>query len=200
MSELIFLFNLDSILTRQEILPYITKECGVCDENKPLTEISQKGEVPFKQDFIQKVESLKQIPVSRINDLIADIELNDEIINFIQKNKRRCFIVTENPDAWLKKLLQKIGMEQNIFCSKAIVKDDFIQSVFNVVDKSSIISQMVVPFVAVGNRNNDAEMIEAAEIGIGYGGVHEIAPSVIACASHVVYDEKKLVSFLNKLI
>ena len=63
-----------------------------------------------------------------------------------------------------------------------------------------MISQMVLPFVAVGDGNNDAEMIEAAEIGIGYGGVHDIAPAVLASASHVIYQEDKLVEFLERLV
>ncbi|KAI4450934.1 hypothetical protein C823_005471 [Eubacterium plexicaudatum ASF492] len=79
------------------------------------------------------------------------------------------------------------------------MKDDYIQDIFSIVDKNAVISQMVLPFVAVGDGNNDAEMIEEAEIGIGYGGVREIAPSVLACASHAIYDEKKLVEFLERL-
>ena len=74
------------------------------------------------------------------------------------------------------------------------------QDVSSIVDKNAVIGQMVLPFVAVGDGNNDAEMIEAAEIGIGYGGVREIAPSVLACASHAVYQEQKLVEFLERLI
>ena len=163
MSSLIFLFNLDSIVTRREIIPFIAEKCDMSDDIRELMQISRKGEIPFKQDFIQKVDVLKQIPVSKINDIVADIELSDTI----RKNKERCFIVTENLDVWLIKMLSGIGMEQNVFCSKAVLKDDFIQSVFSVVDKNDIIKQMVVPFVAIGNGNNDAAMIEAAEIGIG---------------------------------
>ena len=91
-------------------------------------------------------------------------------------------------------------MEKNTFCSKALVEHDYIQDVSSIVDKNAVIGQMVLPFVAVGDGNNDAEMIEAAEIGIGYGGVREIAPSVLACASHAVYQEQKLVEFLERLI
>lgn len=43
-------------------------------------------------------------------------------------------------------------------------------------------------------------MIEAAEVGIGYGGVREIAPAVLACATHAIYEEEKLVEFLERLL
>lgn len=87
-----------------------------------------------------------------------------------------------------------------MFSSKALVKDNYIQDVFSVVDKNAVVSQMILPFVAVGDGNNDAEMIEAAEIGIGYGGVREIAPAVLECASHAIYCEEKLVDLLERLL
>lgn len=111
-----------------------------------------------------------------------------------------CYIVTGNLDVWIEGLMKRIGMENNLFCSKALGKDGYIQDVFSIVDKNAVISQMVLPFVAVGDGNNDAEMIEAADIGIGYGGVRNIATSVLMCASHAIYQEDKLVEFLERLL
>ncbi|HBI60604.1 MAG TPA: phosphoserine phosphatase, partial [Lachnospiraceae bacterium] len=118
----------------------------------------------------------------------------------IKENRNRCYIVTGNLDVWIEKLVSNMGMERNTFCSKAVEKDGFIQDVFSIIDKNAVISQMVLPFVAVGDGNNDAEMIEAAEVGIGYGGVRDIAPAVLACADHAIYDEDILVSFLERLL
>lgn len=200
MSKLIFLFDLDSTVTRQEILPTVAKKVGVYEQMCALTESTMMGEIPFKQSFLKRVELLKEIPVSEVRSIVADIELNERLVEFIKNNRDRCYIVTGNLDVWVDGLIQKIGMEKNLFCSKALVQDDFINSVFSVVDKNAVISQMVVPFVAVGDGNNDAEMISAAEVGIGYGGVRDVAPSVMDCASHVIYSENKLVDFLQRLI
>lgn len=200
MSRYIFLFDLDSTITREEILPTISKELGMYEKMSALTESTMKGEIPFKQSFLQRIELLRKIPVSKVREMIGNIEINEELAEFIKKNKERCYIVTGNLDVWIEKLVKKLGMEDNTFSSKALVKDDYIQDVFSVVNKNAVISQMVLPFVAVGDGNNDAEMIEAAEIGIGYGGVRNIAPAVLACASHAVYTEKKLVEFLERLL
>ncbi len=199
MSRFVFLFDLDSTLTKQEILPTISKELGIYEKMSQLTESTMRGEIPFKQSFLQRVELLKEVPVSEVNRMIGNIRLNELLVEFIKKNKERCYVVTGNLDVWIKDLMKKIGIEDNLFSSKALVKDDYIQDIFSIVDKNAVISQMVLPFVAVGDGNNDAEMIEEAEIGIGYGGVREIAPSVLACASHAIYDEKKLVEFLERL-
>ena len=191
MSEYIFLFDLDSTITKQEILPTISKELGLYEEMVKLTELTMKGEIPFKKSFLQRVELLKSQPVSKVCQKISEIPLNELVVKFIRDNRERCCIVTGNVDVWIVELVKRIGIENNVFCSKALVKDDYIQDVFSIVDKNLVASQMVLPFVAIGDGNNDAEMIEAAEIGIGFGGVREVAPSVLKCASHAIYDEKK---------
>lgn len=200
MSKLIFLFDLDSTITRKEILPTIAKEVGIYEQVFSLTESTMRGEIPFKQSFLQRVELFKKFPVSELRRVIADIELNEPLVEFIRENKERCYIVTGNLDVWIDDLIKRLDMKKNTFCSKALVQNDYIQDVFSVVDKYSVIKQVVLPFVAVGDGSNDAEMIEAADIGIGYGGVRNIAPPVLACASHAIYEEDKLVEFLRKLI
>ena len=200
MSRYIFLFDLDSTVTKQEILPTISKRLGIYERMSELTESTMRGEIPFKQSFLQRVELLKDVPVSEVNEMVSRIQLNNHLVDFIQKNHDRCHIVTGNLDVWIDGVIRKLGMERNTFCSKAIVKNDYIEDVFNIVDKNAVIGQMVLPFVAIGDGNNDAEMIEAAEVGIGYGGVREIPPAVLACASHAIYDEEKLVEFLERLL
>ena len=200
MSRYIFLFDLDSTVTKQEILPTISKKLGIYEKMSELTESTMRGEVPFKQSFLQRVDLLKNVPVSEVNEMVSKIQLNNHLVDFIRVNHDRFYIFTGNLDVWIDGLIRKIGMERNTFCSKAIVKNDYIEDVFNIVDKNAVIGQMVLPFVAIGDGNNDAEMIEAAEVGIGYGGVREIAPAVLACASHAIYDEEKLVEFLERLL
>lgn len=199
MSGYIFLFGLDSTLTRQEILPTVAKEMGIYEKMCSLTE-STMGGVPFSQSFLRRVELLKDIPVSEISYRIAKIQLNERLALFIRRYRERCYIVTGNLDVWIDKLVAFLEMEKNTFCSRAVVKDGYIQNVISVVDKNAVVSQMVLPFVAVGDGNNDAEMVDAARVGIGYGGVREIAPSVLTCADYAFYDEDRLVDFLERLL
>lgn len=200
MSRYVFLFDLDSTITKQEILPTIAGNFGIYEEMSALTERTMRGELPFKQSFLERVELLKSIPVSEVCKLVGEIELNERLAEFIRRYRNRCYIVTGNLDVWIEELIKKLGMEKNTFCSKALAENDYIQNVLSIVDKNAVISQMVLPFVAVGDGNNDAEMIEAAEVGIGYGGVREIAPSVLTCAGYAIYQEEKLVEFLERLV
>lgn len=200
MSRYVFLFDLDSTVTKQEILPTIAKSLGIYEQMSALTEKTMQGEIPFKQSFLRRVDLLKDVPVSEVCAMVENIQLNERLVDFIKRNHDRCYIVTGNLEVWIEGLIKRIGMEKNVFCSKALVQDDYIQDVFSIIDKNAVISQMVMPFVAVGDGNNDAEMIEAADIGIGYGGVRDIASSVLACASHAVYEEGCLVDFLERLL
>ena len=61
MSRYIFLFDLDSTVTKQEILPTISKELGIYEKMTELTESTMSGEIPFKQSFLQRVELLKDM-------------------------------------------------------------------------------------------------------------------------------------------
>lgn len=200
MKEYIFLFDLDSTITRQEILPTVAGKLGFGKEMARLTESAMSGRIPFKESFLQRVNCLRSIPVSEISQAVGEISLNIPLVDFMQRHQDRCYIVTGNLDVWIEKLIEKIGMQENTFCSKAIVKNDRIENVLSVINKNAIISQLVLPYVAVGDGHNDAEMIENADVGIGYGGVRKIADSVLACASHAIYEEEKLVWFLERLI
>lgn len=68
-----FLFDLDSTITKQEILPTIAEDVGIYDEMRALTEKAMSGENPFKQSFLQRVELLKRTPVTRVQDIVANI-------------------------------------------------------------------------------------------------------------------------------
>lgn len=196
----IFLFDLDSTITKQEILPLISKRFGVNEKMRYLTEKTMQGELPFKESFIQRVDLLKDIPVNIIQEIVNEIELNEYIVKFIRENKERCYIVTGNLDIWIEKLLIRLNMQNHCYSSKAEARDNKLYSIVSVIDKNSICDQFIKPFIAIGDGNNDADMIKKAKIGIGFGGVRNIAPAVVETASHLIYDEKTLYLFLNRLI
>ncbi len=200
MSRYIFLFDLDSTIMKGEILISISKKMGIYEEMRLLTDCSARGEVPFKQNFLTRIELLKGFSVAEMCNMVSELETNKLLLDFIRQHQERCYVVTSNPDILLDEFIEKNFIRQNVFCSKAQVKDDHIQDMLSVVNKNAVIKQIGLPFVAVGAGNDDSEMIESAEVGIGYGGVHDIAPAVLESASHVVYNEKRLVDFLDKLL
>ena len=200
MSDYIFLFDLDATISKVEILPEIARKIHKEEEMRVLTERTMQGEIPFEKSFLRRVDLLKNIPVSDVSKMIEDIPLNEKMAEFIKENAERCYVVTGNLDVWIGGLMEKLGIKDHCLCSHAIVENNAIVKVEHVIDKIKAISRFDVPFVAIGDGNNDAEMIAAAEIGIGFGGVRDIAPAVMQTATHLVYSEDKLCQFLKQLL
>lgn len=200
MSDYIFLFDMDSTITRKEVLPEIAQKINRLDEMRRLTEATMRGEIPFRTSFLQRVKILSDIPVHEVNKIVSEIPLNTAIVDFIRQNSDRCYIVTGNLDVWISGLMKKIGMENHCYCSKADVVDDHIAKIVSVADKELMVRQFVQQMVAVGDGDNDSGMARIADIAIGFGGVREIAPSLIRNIDFAFYDDRRCADFLWKLL
>lgn len=200
MSDFIFLFDLDSTVTKKEILPEISAEIGKTQEMNRLTEATMRGEIPFKTSFLRRIEILKDVSVSNVNEIVKNISLNENIADFIQKNRDRCYIVTGNLDIWISGLMKKMGINNHVYCSKADEKDDTITKVSSVLDKELTIKQFVQPTVVIGDGDNDSGMAREADIAIGFGGVREIAPSLLSNIDYAFYDDKRCADFLWSIL
>lgn len=200
MSEYIFLFDLDSTITKQEILPTISKKIGKDDEMRDLTEATMRGELPFQTSFLKRVQILSEIRVSEVREMVSNIPLNKFISEFIIENSDRCYIVTGNLDVWINDLMERINMKNHIYCSKAFVKNDMINQVISVANKELIAKQFVQPLVVIGDGDNDSGMAKIADISIGFGGVREIAPSLIRNIDYAFYDDRRCADFLRCLL
>lgn len=200
MSRYIFLISLDAAVTREEIFPVVLKHFSVNYQDISPETITAQGELPFQKSFLQKAQLLSKFPISEVNKAVENIELNLPLVSFLQKHRERCYIVTEYLNIWTDGLIDRLHMKQHTFCSKARAKDNRIEHIENILDKNAAAQQLAAPYVAIGNGNDDAEMIENAEIGIGYGGIKEIAPSVLNVATHAIYEEEKLIDFIERLL
>lgn len=200
MSEYIFLFDLDSTISKQEILPTISKKIGKEKEMRELTEATMRGEIPFKSSFLNRVKLLSDIDVSEINSLVSKIPLNEAIANFIVENRSRCYVLTGNLDVWIRGLMFKLGLENHVYCSKADVQNNRITKVISVIDKELMAKQFVQPIVIIGDGDNDSGMARYADVAVGFGGVRDIAPSLLTTIDYAFYDDKRCADFLRTLL
>lgn len=200
MSDYVFLFDLDSTITKQEILPTISSKIGMQQEMQELTEATMRGEIPFRASFLRRVKILSDLNVSEINKLVEGIALNTELVRFIRQNRDRCYVVTGNLDVWISGLMRKIGIEEHLYCSKAAVYADKITKVTSVIDKELAAKQFIQPLVVIGDGDNDAGMAEYASIAIGFGAVRSIAPSLLRKIDYAFYEDKRCAAFLESLL
>ena len=200
MSEYIFLFDLDSTITRKEILPTIAEKVNRKKEMRDLTEATMRGELPFKSSFLKRVDILSVMNVSETRALVTEIPLNRNIAQFIKENHERCYVVTGNLDIWIKDLMTKLGVDGHVYCSRANCKDDRITQVVSVIDKELTAKQFVQPLVVIGDGDNDSGMAQVASISVGFGGIMNIAPSLIQNIDYAFYDDKRCADFLRTLL
>lgn len=200
MSEYIFLFDLDSTITRKEILPTIAEKVNRKKEMRELTEATMNGEIPFKSSFLKRVEILSVMNVSETRAMVTEIPLNENIAKFIRENHDRCYVVTGNLDIWICDLMRKLGVNNHVYCSRANCKNDKITQVVSVIDKELTAKQFVQPLVVIGDGDNDSGMAQIADISVGFGGIRNIAPSLIQNIDYAFYDDKRCADFLKTLL
>lgn len=200
MSDYIFLFDLDSTITKKEILPTIAARIQKSDEMRELTEATMRGELPFKSSFLARVDILSVLPVSEVRKMVREIPLNEAVADFIRENSERCYVVTGNLDIWIKDLMKDLNLENHVYCSKADFMDDKITHVVSVIDKELTAKQFVQPLVVIGDGDNDAGMAKIADISVGFGGVRNIAPSLLYNIDFAFYDDRRCAEFLRTLL
>ncbi len=196
-----FLFDLDGTVTAEETLPIIAQIGGVESSINELTKRTIEGDVPFIESFVQRVNILKDIPVSLISNRLAMVRLYDSIFDFIQSHQDQCAIVTGNLSCWCDALNKRIGC--TAFSSEAEVKDDHVVKIKSILLKERVVDNFknngeTVCFI--GDGNNDLEAMRHADISIAAGMSHAPARSLYSICDYVVFNEKALCRQLNQLL
>ena len=196
----LFVFDLDSTITKCELLPLIAQSVGLEREMSALTEAAMRGDVLFEQDFLNRVKLMQGISLSKARSIVSKAPLHAEIAGFIRKNPQRCIILTGNLDVWIMPIIEKLGMKGRCLCSRAHVCGDRLLGVEAVLDKGRASKELPHPFVAIGDGSNDAGMLREAEVGIAFGGARKPPAELIAAADMLVQDEHELIDILKKLL
>ena len=196
----LFVFDLDSTITKCELLPLIAQSAGLGNEMAGLTEAAMQGKVPFEQDFRNRVRLLQDVPLSRARSIVSRAPIHEKIAGFIRENPQRCIILTGNLDVWIMPIIEKLGMKGRCLCSKAQACEDHLVGIASVLDKGAACKKLKHPFVAIGDGSNDVDMIRTADIGIAFGGARKPPAGLVAAADMFVQDENELIGILKKLL
>jgi phosphoserine phosphatase len=192
-----FLFDLDGTITRQEILPEIARAVGMQDEIAALTRRTMAGELPFESSLRRRVEILSQVPVSEVRRIVAGVEIDPHIADFLAEHRDRCTIVTGNLDVWIADLVATLGVDCR--SSTALVLGDRLIGLTSVLDKVVVAGDYDGAICVVGDGYNDLGLMAAADYGVAYGGVHAPAPGLYDVASHAIFDPERRCELLSAL-
>ncbi len=195
-----FVFDLDSTITKEELLPMIAKHIGIYEKILSMTKNAMQGNDNFEQNFKSRISLINDLKIEDIQNITKNASLNPYIVRFIKENKNRCIIVTGNLYEIIYPILKTLDMEDKCYCSIANVINNKIVSVEKVINKKDIVSKFNFPFVAIGDGANDIDMLRLANVGIAYGNKYNLHRELIKVSNHIFDDDKKLYKFLNTLL
>lgn len=196
----LFVFDLDSTITRDELLPMIARKSGLGGEMARLTEQAMAGSEPFALNFPKRAALLRQVPLSTAREIVKNAPLHEKIAAFIRAHAQRCMIVTGNLDVWIAPLMEKLGMQGRCLCSRARVQGDALLGVESALDKESACRGLPRPFLAVGDGSNDIGMLRAADFGVAFGGARTPSQELLDAADAAVCDEDALIALLESYL
>lgn len=195
-----FIFDLDGTLTCRETLPEIARAFGMEDQINALTAQTIRGEIPFMEGFIRRVNLLGHLDVSEVAAVLERVEVNEVLVNFIKDNLTDCMIATGNFEGWIGPLCKKFPCET--VSSQGEVDADGRVRLTKILKKEALVKAHQAngeKVVFIGDSNNDAEAMRLADVSIACGIVHRPASSVLQVADYVVFDSSALIRLLRQI-
>lgn len=193
----IYLFDLDSTITKEELLPRIGTLNGTSELLRKTTTEAMLSNGSFSKSFIERIDLLSEIPLEEAQSIVETVPILEDLMNWIQSNNQCVYLVTGNLDIWLQKFLKKYKLKA--FTSKAILKDGKV-CVTEILDKVQVLGNFATnEVVYVGDGSNDVEIMRNSDIGILTEIVHKAPTSLWDVADFAVKDEDALCKLLSRL-
>jgi len=195
LQNIVFLFDLDGTITKEETLPLIAKHFNIEKEINSLTKQMLKGKISFRDSFLKRVDILSSFSAYEISLILENVKLFSKLIDFIQTNS--CVIVTGNLDIWIEKLLFKI--KTNYYCSTSYIKNKRLQ-VKSILNKKDIVikyRKKGYKVIFIGDSFNDLEAMKIADISIVSALIHTPPKELVDICDYVVFNEDELYNLLK---
>jgi len=193
----VYLFDLDSTITKEELLPRIGTLNGTSELLRKATTEAMLSNGSFSKSFLERIELLSEIPLDQAQSVVETVPILEDLMRWIQSNDKNVYLVTGNLDIWLEKFLERYKLKA--FTSKAILQDGKVY-VTEILDKVQVLGNFAGnEIVYVGDGSNDVEVMRNSDIGILTEIVHKAPTALWDVADFAVKDEEALCKLLSRL-
>ncbi|MFI3248085.1 MAG: phosphoserine phosphatase SerB [Rikenellaceae bacterium] len=175
-------FDMDSTLIETEVIDELAERAGVGAEVRAITESAMRGEIDFKESFKRRVEMLKGLDVSVMEDIAQNLPITEGLERMMKILKRVGFktaILSGGFTYFGRYLKQRFGFDY-IYANELEVEGGKLTGryVGEIVDgerKAELLRLLcqfedidIAQSIAVGDGANDLPMLNIAGLGIAF--------------------------------
>lgn len=180
MTEYLVVFDVDSTLIQDEVIELLADVAGRREQVAEVTERAMRGEIDFAQSLIERVATLRGLPESVFEEVIAKVRITkgaQETIAAIQKAGGKVAAVSGG----FTQILTPLAASLNLDFSRAnllTVADGILTGEVSgaIIDKQAKADALVewskltglANTVAVGDGANDLQMMAIANLGVAF--------------------------------
>ncbi len=189
-------FDMDSTLIQTEVIVELAKRAGVGEEVDRITEAAMRGEIDFNESFKQRVQLLKGLDVSVMQDIAENLPITEGaelLFTTLKKYGFRTAILSGGFTYFGKYLQHKFDIDY-VFANDLEIADGKLTGRHkgDIVDgkmKAELLKKLAFKedihldqVIAIGDGANDLPMINIAGLGIAF----HAKPKVQKNAQHAI--------------
>ncbi len=176
-------FDMDSTLIQTEVIDELAERAGVGEKVKAITESAMKGEIDFRESFIERVSLLKGLDISVMEDIAKNLPYTEGLERMMKVLKKMGFktaILSGGFSYFGHYLKEKLGFDY-VYANELEINDDgkltgrHLGEIVDGKRKAELLRLLaqvenvdIMQTVAVGDGANDLPMLTAAGLGIAF--------------------------------
>ena len=182
-SRRLICFDMDSALIQTEVIDELAERAGVGDKVRQITESAMRGEIDFKESFLERIALLKGLDVSVMEDIANNLPYTEGLERMMKVLKKMGFktaILSGGFSYFGHFLKEKLGFDY-VYANELEIDDDgkltgrHLGEIVDGKRKAELLKLLaqvenvdIMQTVAVGDGANDLPMITCAGLGIAF--------------------------------
>ncbi|MBG08497.1 MAG: phosphoserine phosphatase SerB [Halobacteriovoraceae bacterium] len=178
----LIVFDMDSTLIQTEVIDEMAKAAGVEKEVKEITELAMNGKVDFDESLIKRVQKLKGLEVSKLQEILESLPFNQGVEEFVGTVKSlgyKLALISGGFSFFADALKEKLGLDY-AFANSLEVQNKKLTgrlkgTIVNPEQKALLVNLLaqqegisLEQVVAIGDGANDIPMLSTAGLGIAF--------------------------------